>query len=146
MNHINFLILIGILAMATIKPIHAQPVVIKITDIDISRKGDIIVMLFTKEGFPKQHLLAKQKQQTHASTESLSFTFDEITYQEFAIKVLHDEDSSGEVSKSWTGIFPSEGLGFSNGATLFFGPPSFKRAKLSLIDINEPIVIPVAYP
>jgi len=131
--------------MTTVSPINAQSLVVNITDIDTSRKGDIIVMLFTNEGFPKKHQLAKQKQQALAITQTLSFTFD-VPYQEFAIKVLHDEDSTGEVSKNWTGIFPSEGLGFSNGATLSFGPPSFNQAKLSLVDTSDSISISVIYP
>lgn len=63
----------------------------------------------------------------------------------FAIKVHHDEDSSGTVTKDWTGFIPAEGLGFSSGAQLRFGPPSFDDAVMTLPNDGK-IEINIIYP
>ncbi|MBQ4838556.1 DUF2141 domain-containing protein [Pseudoalteromonas luteoviolacea] len=131
--------------MAT-KSIAASNVQIKITDIDTNRPGQIMVMLFEKEGFPVKHDKAVQTQ-FHSPTEASLLVEFTTTKPEFAIKVLHDEDNSQKTSKNWTGIIPSEGLGFSNGAKISWrGPPKFNDAKLTLADIQRPISIPISYP
>lgn len=131
--------------LATQMPTLASEVIVKVANIEPDRKGNISVMLFAKEGFPNEHSLALATQTLPASTEKLTVTFDAVPEQ-FAIKAHHDEDESGSVSKNWTGIFPSEGLGFSNGAKLRFGPPSFQKAMLEKFNIDGAVEIAVIYP
>jgi len=76
---------------------------------------------------------------------TLVVNFDDVP-EVFAIKVHHDEDGTGQVSKNWTGIIPSEGLGFSNNARVRFGPPNFKQAKLELKLDLEPVKVNIIYP
>lgn len=123
----------------------ARDVRVRVTNIDTHRIGVISVMLYGEDGYPRDHGKALSIQSKQADTPTLEFTFS-INLEVFAIKVLHDEDMNNEVSKDWTGIFPSEGLGFSNGATLSFGPPSFRRSKLVLAETGDVIEIPVIYP
>ncbi|MCG7550815.1 DUF2141 domain-containing protein [Pseudoalteromonas sp. Of7M-16] len=131
--------------MAT-KSAAANNVQIKITNIDTNRPGQIMVMLFEQEGFPVKHDKALQTQ-FHSPTEASLLVEFTTTKKELAIKVLHDEDNSQKTSKNWTGIIPSEGLGFSNGAKISWrGPPKFHDAKLSLADIQSPISISISYP
>lgn len=125
--------------------IPAQDMKIRITNIDSNRGGMLVVMLFSHNGFPKDHSKAIAVQSRAADSHTLEFDFP-VTLNEFAIKVHHDEDSNGKVNKNWTGLLPAEGLGFSNGATVTFGPPSFKKAKLRLSDVTSPLIIPVSYP
>ena len=89
--------------------------------------------------------LSVQTKDISESTGEMSFKFD-IDIDAFAFKILHDEDKSGEVSKNWTGIIPSEGLGFSNGAKLGFGPPGFDAAVLKTEQVGSEIIIPIIYP
>lgn len=49
------------------------------------------------------------------------------------------------VTKNWTGYVPKEGLGFSAGATILRGTPSFKSAKIRFLE-NKTIEIVVRYP
>ncbi|WP_167354838.1 DUF2141 domain-containing protein [Pseudoalteromonas luteoviolacea] len=124
----------------------ATSVQVEINGIDTKRPGHIMVMLFEENGFPIKHKSALQTQFHSPTAESLSVEFT-TSKAEFAIKVLHDEDNSQTTSKNWTGIIPSEGLGFSNGAKISWrGPPKFKDAKLSLTDLASPISISVHYP
>ncbi|WP_211342281.1 DUF2141 domain-containing protein [Litorilituus sediminis] len=113
--------------------------------IDVSRPGSIMVMLFAQSGFPKEHDKALDTQILPVEHSKLSFSFTKVP-SEFAIKVLHDEDNSQKVTKNWTQIIPAEGLGFSNGAKLGFGPPSFKQAKLKKNQQLGTISIRIIYP
>ncbi|MBL4631087.1 MAG: DUF2141 domain-containing protein, partial [Paraglaciecola sp.] len=101
--------------------------------------------LFERNGFPKNHKEALETHVLAADYSTLSTTFEHVP-DEFAIKVLHDEDGSKTVTKNWTGIFPAEGLGFSNGAKLKFGPPTFNDAKLTLSDVPQPHIVNLIYP
>lgn len=100
-----------------------------ITGIDVARAGEIVVMVFQETGFPKDHTKAIH-----------TYRFDPLEAQhqlsiqvpdgKFALKIHHDEDKSGTMTKNWTGIIPAEGVGFSSGAKVRFGPPSFKAAEM----------------
>ncbi len=48
---------------------------------------------------------------------------------EYAVSVMHDEAADHKMHFNLIGI-PVEGFGFSNNPTVYFGPPSFKRAQL----------------
>ena len=50
---------------------------------------------------------------------------------DYAVVVHHDVDGDGEVAR---GLFnlPTEPVGFSNGARVRFGPPSWRRARVGL--------------
>lgn len=115
-----------------------------INEIDHKRGGDICVYIFMEEGFPKKHDKALKKYCYSATNTSIQFDI-HAPDKPFAIKVLHDEDSSGTVTKDWTGFIPAEGLGFSSGAELGFGPPSFDDAVMSLPH-NGKIKISIIYP
>ncbi len=56
------------------------------------------------------------------------YTFTDIPYGEYAVKVYHDEDDDEELDTGMFGI-PEEAYGFSNNATASFGPPDFEDAK-----------------
>ena len=65
-------------------------------------------------------------------------SIDSLEYGNYAIKVFHDENSNGELDSNILGI-PTEGYGFSNNASSWFGPPSWEKAKF-LIDQKEVIL------
>ncbi|MCC4797226.1 hypothetical protein BCT30_06825 [Enterovibrio norvegicus] len=121
---------------------------IRVKGIETSRPGQILVMLFQEEGFPKQHDKALEIKPYPATDAERSVVFENVP-ERFAIKVLHDEDEDGKVTKNWTGILPKEGLGFSNGARITFKAPSFSSALLTVADIEEsnaPHDITMRYP
>ena len=138
------LILTGVISVMS-KQVYAVDVVIHVENIDISRPGNIMVMLYGKEGFPKDHAKAINVSVLPAIREKIMVKFSSVP-TEFAIKVLHDEDETGEVTKNWTGFIPAEGLGFSNEAKMSFGPPNFSQAKITLEETNGPMTINMIYP
>jgi uncharacterized protein (DUF2141 family) len=148
MNTLRTLFLLGgILMLMTPSLALAKDLTVTVTDIDTSRPGQIMVMYYGEDGFPKDHAkaISIQTQNVSENTKTMRFQFN-IDRESFAFKILHDEDMTGEVGKNWTGIIPSEGLGFSNGATLGFGPPSFKKAVLQTNETGAEIIIPIIYP
>ena len=124
----------------------ATEVNIEVTGIDVTRGGNIVVMIFTEKGFPKNHKEAVFVQTKNALQEVMTFTFNPGR-EEMAVKVLHDENEDGKVSKNWTGIYPKEGLGFSNGQTIgLTGPPGYKSSTLSRDQFKDGVSISILYP
>lgn len=141
-----FITLWGCLSMLSINTAQATEVKIKVSNINIKRGGNITVMIFGKEGFPKNHKKAIATQTKMATKKTLEFKFP-LNMSELAVKILHDENGDGKVTKNWTGIFPKEGLGFSNGQRITMtGPPNYKKSKLVKEQFKSELVIPVRYP
>ncbi len=125
---------------------HKSMAEIRVTGIDQVRGGNLIVFIFTEEGFPKKHDLALQRQVRKVSGREMTFEFP-IDQQELAIKVLHDEDEDGKVTKNWTGIYPAEGLGFSNKQKVTLtGAPTYERSKILGSEVLSGLTIEMIYP
>ena len=58
----------------------------------------------------------------------------------YALAVYHDENGNGEFDQFIFGL-PLEDYGFSNGATVFFGPPSFEAAAVTVPAEGQRITI-----
>ena len=123
----------------------AVEIKIQVEGIDTKRGGNIIAMVFSEDGFPKIHKKALAAQTKRANKKTMEFTL-AVDADEVAIKILHDENGDGKVTKNWTGIFPKEGLGFSNGQKINFGPPSYQKSKLSKAEFINGLKIPLFYP
>ncbi|WP_343842997.1 DUF2141 domain-containing protein [Bowmanella denitrificans] len=139
---------IGLMMALIFTPVMAKALTVQVRQIEAARQGQIIVMLFANDGFPKDHAkaLSIQTRPVTSDASCLAFEFT-VNTSELAVKVLHDEDMNNKVTKNWTGIWPAEGLGFSNGARVrLSGAPSFKDARLSLSANQDVIDIPLIYP
>lgn len=124
-----------------------ENITLEVNGINAGKGGNLVVLVFGSEGFPVNHEKALLSQITKVSAERMTFTFNSPSTDELAFKVLHDEDSNNKVTKNWTGIWPREGLGFSNGAAMSaVGPPGFDAAKISRSDAIKGVAIRVIYP
>ena len=63
---------------------------------------------------------------------------------DYALASYHDENGNGKFDKTFIG-WPDEGFGFSNGARIKLGPPSFKEAAISLRPNAKTAVIYLRY-
>lgn len=122
-----------------------------VTGIEANRGGNVIVFIFSENGFPKKHNLAIQQQTQKAQGDTMQFRFDinesDIHEDEVAIKVLHDEDENGQVTKNWTGIYPAEGLGFSKQQKVTLtGAPIYRRSKINVGELASGLTIEIQYP
>ncbi len=62
----------------------------------------------------------------------------------YALAAFHDENGNRKFDQGLFGI-PLEGYGFSNGATVFFGPPAFSEAAVKVPPDGTRISIPIGY-
>lgn len=126
-----------------------EKISVEVSGIDVGRGGNLIVLVFGSDGFPVKHEKAFLIKTTKVSSERMSFTFSAPapSYAQIAFKVLHDQDANNKVTKNWTGIWPAEGLGFSNGARMHAaGPPGFDDAKLSRDQVMSGVKMRLVYP
>lgn len=126
---------------------NAETISVEVQNIMVNRGGNVTVLLFTGKGFPIRHNQAVATHTKPARAERLEFSFKKPSSEYIALKVHHDEDENNKVTKDWTGIWPKEGLGFSNGQQMgALGPPDFDEAKLVVTNIAESISLTVTYP
>lgn len=96
-----------------------------------NNKGQVLVSVFKGiDGYPDKHEKAFKKFQLKVSDRTATVDMPSIPAGDYAIAILHDENSDGKMNTNWIG-WPKEGFGFSNNAMGTFGPPSFNKAKIS---------------
>jgi len=127
------------------KTIKTIPFSLDINNIKHEKGGQIIVFVFLEEGFPKKHEKSFLKFTYAISGKKLAMDINVPKKRDFAIKVLHDENMDERVTKNWTGIYPKDGLAFSNDAKIGFGPPSFKESKINTKDGMNAVLSIVYY-
>ena len=73
--------------------------------------------------------------------------FTDLDPGEYAVAAFHDADGDGKLARNIVGM-PTEGFGFSNGATGFMGPPSFDKAAVTVGSKGARVsaVVPISYP
>ena len=143
------LLMIVISLMSNAGLAQEEKISIEVSGIDVERGGNLIILVFGNDGFPVKHEKAFLTQTTKISGDRMSFAFNAPapSYTEMAFKVVHDQDTNNKVTKNWTGIWPAEGLGFSNGAKMrAVGPPGFDDAKLSRDQARSGVKVRLIYP
>lgn len=135
---------LGFLLAQEVYALNWKELDLTVADIEGERGGEICVMVFQEDGFPKDHSKAL-KRYTFDAVDSEANLKIQVPEGIFALKIHHDEDRSGTMTKNWTGFIPAEGVGFSSGARVRFGPPSFKAAKMEYPESGS-AMIPIRYP
>jgi len=92
-------------------------------------KGIIAINLFDKEdGFPSNYEKAIQKHTIELNKKQVVFVLENIPPGEYAISILHDENSNFKLDTNFFGV-PKEGYAVSNNAKpRKFGPPKYEDA------------------
>lgn len=93
-------------------------------------KGQAIGSLFNS----KASYLKAPVQDTIAAIDAMgraTFRFDGLRAGVYAVSVIYDEDSDGELDTGFLGI-PTELIAMSNNAKGRFGPPSFKKTRFDM--------------
>ena len=96
-------------------------------------KGKVLISLYSgPRGFPSDRSAV-----TRSVTVSdfpggrAAASFDDLPYGEYAVAILHDEDSNGDMTYRLK-VLPKEGYGFSNNVKPKLKAPSFESAKVTL--------------
>ncbi len=101
--------------------------------------GQVKVSLFnSKSTFLKSPLIKKQTQAAPGGKTILSF--DNLPAGDYAVSVVHDQDADGKLDRNFIGK-PREPFGFSNNVHVKFAPPPFDKAKFTVDDQDQTIVI-----
>lgn len=107
-------------------------------DVDVSgvhnARGRIGCLLFKSDkGFPDEAARAARRTWVPAeSGKTAVCTFQGLPAGDYAVAVMHDENSNGELDTNFFGA-PTEGFGFSNGAQPgMVSPPAYSKARIRL--------------
>jgi uncharacterized protein (DUF2141 family) len=98
-------------------------------------KGQVCVSIFADaSAFPKDAVNAVQSQCVKITDIPLQVTFGNLQPGNYAITVMHDENSDGKLNRNFLGI-PTEGFGFSRNPVIYFGVPKFDD---TVFPVTEP--------
>lgn len=78
-----------------------------------------------------KHLISRRVRASAATAEAV---FTDVPYGNYAVAVIYDQNSNGKLDMR-LGMLPKEPLGFSNGASVRFGPPKYRDAAF---DVDQP--------
>ena len=93
-------------------------VLVDITGINFSKKGNLVIGLFKETGFPKTDQSSYGKI-VAISSPTMTVKFSKITAGTYAIAVIQDKDKNGKLSTNMVG-YPIELYGFSNNRVCMF--------------------------
>ncbi len=109
-----------------------------------SGDGEVHLAVFaTPETFPDSDgILAEAI--VRAKAAGVHWVFSGLKPGTYALAVYHDENENREFDRGFLGI-PLEGFAFSNDATVFFGPPDFADAAVTVPGTGARITIRMIY-
>lgn len=121
----------------------AETLNIKIQELR-SDKGTIEFLVFKKdEGYPDHPEKSIRQGSITPDEAKQGFLLTNLPAGEVAVTFIHDENGNKKLDKKALGL-PDEGVGFSNNPRIFFGAPSFNRAKVKLTG-DESIKVRMKY-
>lgn len=112
-----------------------------------NNKGSARVLLFSereKDYFPSNHEKAYSAFVIEIKDKKANINIDNLPYGIYAVTVHHDEDNSGKINTGLMGI-PRDGIGISNNIRTRFGPPSFEKASIEILENDMKIKIEMRY-
>jgi uncharacterized protein (DUF2141 family) len=106
--------------------------------------GNLCLSLFNRaEGFPA-HPNTDVKSQCVPAKQASRIRFERLPYGDYAIAVLHDENSDGKVNSGLFGV-PQEGFGFSRNPKITLRSPSFQETAIDLNSREQNVPIRLNY-
>lgn len=110
-----------------------------------NRKGQVCVNVFgSSRGFPGNSTNAVRKECVHIATAPLVIKFANLPAGNYAVAVIHDENSDGTLNRNFLGI-PIEGFGFSRNPTIRTGPPQYNDSAVFVAGTNTEVQIQLNY-
>lgn len=101
---------------------------VTVTNVE-NNNGQIRAVLFKgKQGFPGDASKAFKSLSVQAKEGKTVLVFEDIPYGEYAISLLHDQNSNGKMDTNVFG-YPQEDYGVSNNATAALWAPQYEEAR-----------------
>ncbi len=99
-----------------------------------SKKGEIKYLLFKDpKGFPDQPEKSVKGGALDLASSEAELTFEGLEPGEYALSVFHDENKNEKLDTNFLGM-PKESFGFSSNPRIYFGPPDFDDAAITVGD------------
>lgn len=108
----------------------SNELIIEVVGLDISKKGNLRIGIFKKEGFLKPDKAVDGKI-VPVKSANMHVSFKNLPIGTYGVAVVHDQDKNGKLSTNLVG-YPTEPYGFSNNKFGNFGPPSFSDAAIEV--------------
>ena len=128
-------------ALSLAAPAMAEDVTVTLTGVE-ARGGVLLVALQTRGEF-MQSSAAHADRVERPAAGTLRLTFHDVVPGDYALTVLHDEDSDGRMKMN--GYMPGEGWAMVNGDALR-GTPTFDLVKFTVSASGADISLPMSYP
>lgn len=110
-----------------------------------SADGQLLIHIYDREkGFLTDASKAIRELRHPVDGLAITLQIDGQPHGRYAIAVIHDEDSSGDLGTNFLGI-PREGVGLSNNPRSRFGPPRFVDAAVDVEGERVVLDITVRY-
>ncbi len=109
-----------------------------------SGDGEVHLAVFaTPAAFPRSEAMLAEAI-VRAKAAGVQWMFSGLEPGTYALAIYHDENGNREFDRGFLGI-PLEGYGFSNDAGVFFGPPDFADAAVTVPGKGARITIRMIY-
>jgi uncharacterized protein (DUF2141 family) len=130
----KILLFLSLWILFSFRTVKTGDLVVEVSGIDFSKKGNLVIGVFKQSGFPKAD------QSSYGTTVAITSAkmivkFSKITEGTYAIAVFQDSDKNAKLSTSMVG-YPIELYGFSNNKYGTFGPPAFKDVAFEVKDAH----------
>ncbi len=99
--------------------------------------GKIMIALYNSEETYMKTLFKGDEPKAKEGT--VVGEFKDVPFGTYAVAVFHDENENKKLDTNFMGI-PKEAYGFSNNASGFMGPPSFKDAAFKVNGSAEKVI------
>jgi uncharacterized protein (DUF2141 family) len=111
-----------------------------------STDGQVLISLYDQaEGFPRDlDAVVQGKAVSPDTTTQVTVVFEDLPLGDYAVAVLHDEDSSSGMTFGKFRL-PKEGYCFSNNVKVRFKAPKFKKASFALDKDNVTQILRMRY-
>ena len=103
-----------------------------------------ITLYKQSKGFPSEHKFGLKSKSVKPATTTVTFEFDSLDFDDYALSVLHDENGNGRMDTNFIGI-PKEGYGVSNNINPRTRAPKFEEAMFSLSKNIKILKIDIIY-
>ena len=106
-----------------------------------SGSGQFIVNVFdSEEGYPLDSSKALRSVTGEVTHEIMEIVIEGVAFGEYVVSVVHDADSSGEMTRGFLGM-PKEAIGISNNPISYFGAPDYADALFKFDESTKPLSI-----
>jgi len=128
-------LIIATIILSSFMSIICADIVLIIKNIDVDLGGEIAFGVYRENNWlDEKDYNYSSRQAVTGST--MHLTIKDIKPGKYAIAGYHDTNKNHKLDKNFIGM-PTEQIGFSNGAKIGFGPPSFEEAQINIEEDKE---------